>query len=75
MTDTKKLELLADYQFLAYSVTAIMLQAYEYYESGDDELSWRCLLSAQMFKEEREKAWTKIRPHYGEACLLKEGLT
>lgn len=74
MTDTKKLELLADYQFLAYSVTAIMLQAYEYYESGDDELSWRCLLSAQMFKEEREKAWQKVHPHYVDAVQLKEGI-
>jgi hypothetical protein len=73
VTDIKKLELLADYQFLCYSVTAIMLQAYEYYESGDDELSWRCLLSADMFKDEREQAWAKIRPHYGHACLLKEG--
>ena len=75
MTDTKKLELLADYQFLAYSVTSIMLQAYKYYEFGDEEWSWRCLLSAEMFKDEREKAWTKIGPHYGHACLLKEGLT
>ena len=74
MKDTKKLRLLADYQFLSYSVTAIMLQAYEHHEAGEAELSWRCLLSAQMFKDEREKAWTKVGASYVEALNLKEGV-
>lgn len=74
MKDAKKLELLADYQFLSYSVTAIMLQAYEHHEAGEAELSWRCLLSAQMFKDEREKSWQKVRPHYVDAVQLKEGI-
>jgi hypothetical protein len=59
MTDTKKLELLADYQFLAYSVTSLMLHAHEYYAEGETELSWRCLLSREVFKDLRDKAWTR----------------
>lgn len=74
MTDTKKLKLLADYQFLSYSVTAIMLHAQQCEEEGETVLAWSALFAWCEAKEEREKAWTKIRPHYWRACRLKEGI-
>lgn len=74
MTDTKKLRLLADYQFLAYSVTAIMLHAQEAYEDGDMVQSWGALFAWCEVKDNREKAWVKVRKDYVEALNLKEGI-
>lgn len=74
MTDAKKLELLADYQFLSYSVTSLMLHAHEYYAEGETELSWRCLFAWRECIEMREKAWEKVSPHHVDAIYLKEGV-
>ena len=75
MTDTKKLELLADYQFFAYSVTSLMLNAYEYHEEGETQHSWSCLFAWRECIDMREKAWEKVSPHHVDAIYLKEGVT
>lgn len=74
MTDTKKLELLADYQFLCYSVTAMMLHAYEFYNEGDEDRSWSALLAWCEAKDKREQAWVKVMWAYVEAMNMKEGV-
>lgn len=74
MKDTKKLRLLADYQFLSYSVTAIMLHAQQCYEEGETVLAWSALLAWCEAKDERGTAWKNLRPHYVDAMELKEGM-
>ena len=74
MTDAKKLALLADYQFLSYSVTAIMLHAQQCEEEGETVLAWSALFAWCEAKDEREKARIKVRPHYVDAVQLKEGI-
>lgn len=73
MKDTKLLELLADYEFLRYSRTSLMLGAREYYEEGDMDHSWAQLFFWCMAGDELAKAWHKLRDDYVKALGLKEG--
>ncbi len=74
MTDAKKLELLADYQFLCYSVTAMMLDAHESYNEGDEDSSWSALLAWCEARDKRENAWINVALAYVEAMNMKEGM-
>jgi len=73
MKNTKTLEMLADYEFFAYSITSLMLHAWEAYDEGNTHQSWSALLAWCEAKDEREKAWNKVRPYYVDAVQLKEG--
>lgn len=74
MTDIKLLTLLNDLYTANKNVVLSMLWSMEDFERGREQQSWYWLLNWCESKDDRAEIWQRLKPHYPEALMLKEGV-
>lgn len=74
MTDIQLLALLNDFYTANRNVVTSMIWAMEDLERGREDYSWKWLLEWCEAKDARAEIWQRLKPHYQDALMLKEGM-